>query len=140
MDSLQKTQSFISKIAKNRKPSFLSTKKEGDKWLGKSKTLGEFIISRDSVAPKIVPLNFKQKQWLSNYSFLKFKITDDYTGIKSYRGEINGKWILLEYEPKNNTFIFDFDDLKFEQTLHKLIIEAEDFGNKTIFSIDFYRK
>jgi len=141
MDSLQKTQSFISKIAKNRKPSFLSTKKEGDKWLGKSKTLGEFIISRDSVAPKIVPLNFKQKQWLSNYSFLKFKITDDYTGIKSYRGEINGKWILLEYEPKNNTLIFDFDDLKFEQTLHKLIIEAEDFvGNKTIFSIDFYRK
>jgi len=93
------------------------------------------------VAPKIVPLNFKQKQWLSNYSFLKFKITDDYTGIKSYRGEINGKWILLEYEPKNNTLIFDFDDLKFEQTLHKLIIEAEDFvGNKTIFSIDFYRK
>ena len=73
--------------------------------------------------------------------FLKFKITDDYTGIKSYRGEINGKWILLEYEPKNNTLIFDFDELKFETALHELILEAEDFvRNKTIFSIDFYRK
>ncbi|MDG1023745.1 MAG: M23 family metallopeptidase [Flavobacteriaceae bacterium] len=141
MDSLQKTQSFISKIVKNRKPAFLNTKKERDQWSTKSKTLGEFILSRDSLAPKIVPLNFKEKQWLSNYSFLKFKITDDYTGIKSYRGEINGKWILLEYEPKNNTLIFDFDELKFETALHELILEAEDFvGNKTIFSIDFYRK
>ncbi|MDB4159558.1 M23 family peptidase, partial [Flavobacteriaceae bacterium] len=112
-----------------------------NRWVGKSKSLGEFVVSRDSIAPKIVPLNFKNEQWLSNYSFLKFKIEDDYTGIKSYRGEINGKWILLEYEPKNNTLIFDFSDLDFEQALHEVTIEAEDsVGNKTTFAIDFYRK
>jgi hypothetical protein len=72
---------------------------------------------------------------------LKFKITDDYSGIKSYRGEINGKWILLEHEPKNNTLIYNFDDLKFNEALRKLKIEAEDFaGNKTNFSAEFYRK
>ena len=141
MDSLQKAQSFIGKISQNGKAYFLSTKKEDNRWVGKSKSLGEFVVSRDSIAPKIVPLNFKNEQWLSNYSFLKFKIEDDYTGIKSYRGEINGEWILLEYEPKNNTLIFDFSDLDFEQALHEVTVEAEDLvGNKTTLAIDFYRK
>jgi len=141
MDSLEREQSFIGKLDRKGKPYFVSSKIEDNKWIAKSKTLGDFIISRDSISPKIVPLNFKNKQWLSNYSFLKFKITDDYSGIKSYRGEINGKWILLEHEPKKNTLIYDFDDLKFDQALHQLNIEAEDFaGNKTNFSADFYRK
>ena len=141
MDSLEREQSFIGKLDRKGKPYFVSSKIEDNKWIAKSKTLGDFIISRDSISPKIVPLNFKNKQWLSNYSFLKFKITDDYSGIKSYRGEINGKWILLEHEPKKNTLIYDFDDLKFDQALHQLNIEAEDFaGNKTNFSTDFYRK
>ena len=141
MDSLEREQSFIGKIDRKGKPYFVSSKIEDNKWIAKSKTLGDFIISRDSVSPKIVPLNFKNKQWLSNYSYLKFKITDDYSGIKSYRGEINGKWILLEHEPKNNTLIYNFDDLKFNEALRKLNIEAEDFaGNKTNFSAEFYRK
>jgi len=141
MDSLEREQSFIGKLDRKGKPYFVSSKVEDNKWIAKSKTLGDFIISRDSISPKIVPLNFKNKQWLSNYSYLKFKITDDYSGIKSYRGEINGKWILLEHEPKNNTLIYDFDDLKFDEALHQLNIEAEDFaGNKTNFSADFYRK
>jgi len=141
MDSLEREQSFIGKLDRKGKPYFVSSKIEDNKWIAKSKTLGDFIISRDSISPKIVPLNFKNKHWLSNYSYLKFKITDDYSGIKSYRGEINGKWILLEHEPKNNTLIYDFDDLKFDEALHQLNIEAEDFaGNKTNFSADFYRK
>ncbi|MGI9541558.1 MAG: M23 family metallopeptidase [Flavobacteriaceae bacterium] len=141
MDSLEREQSFIGKLDQKGKPYFVSSKMEDNKWIAKSKTLGDFIISRDSISPKIVPLNFKNKQWLSNYSYLKFKITDDYSGIKSYRGEINGKWILLEHEPKNNTLIYDFDDLNFDEALHQLNIEAEDFaGNKTNFSADFYRK
>ena len=141
MDSLEREQSFIGKLDRKGKPYFVSSKIEDNKWIAKSKTLGDFIISRDSISPKIVPLNFKNKQWLSNYSYLKFKITDDYSGIKSYRGEINGKWILLEHEPKNNTLIYDFDDLKFDEAIHQLNIEAEDFaGNKTNFSADFYRK
>ena len=141
IDSLQKVQSFIARISKNDKSHFLSAKKEGDNIVGESKTLGKFLISRDSISPEIIPLNFKNAQWISNYTFLKFKIKDDYTGIKSYRGEINGNWILLEYEPKNNTLIFDLNDLEFEEPLNKLNIEADDLvGNKTSLSIDFYRK
>jgi len=140
-DSLEMKQSFLAFLNKNQKTSFFSATVKDGYWVGKSKTLGSFVISRDSVPPTVVAVNFKDKQWLSNYSFLRFKISDDYSGLKKYRGEINGKWIRLEYEPKNNSLIYDFNDLEFKEALHQLTIEAEDLvGNKTLFKADFYRK
>jgi len=141
MDSLKSAQSFIAKIDSKGKFRFLSNKIKNGVLEGSSKTLGSFMILRDSVAPKIVPVNFKNKQWLTNYNFLKLKIDDDFTGIKSYRGELDGEWILLEYEPKNKTLIYDLNDLTSDKALHQLTIEAEDLvGNKTEYSIEFYRK
>ena len=140
-DSLKIQQSFLAFLNKNNKTRFFSATVKDGYWVGKSKTLGSFVNSRDSVPPTIVPVNFKEKQWLSNYSFLRFKVSDDYSGLKKFRGEINGKWILLEHEPKNNSLIYDFNDLEFKEALHHLTIEAEDqVGNKTLFTADFYRK
>ena len=140
-DSLKNSQSFIAKLNSKGKPYFFSNQKKEDSWIGKSKILGRFTLSRDSVAPKIKPLNFKNKQWLSSFNYLRVKLTDDYSGIKSYRGEINGKWIRFEYEPKNNTLIYDFNDLIFKESLHQLTIEAEDrVGNLSKLEMEFYRK
>ena len=140
-DSLKNSQSFIAKLNSKGKPYFFSNQKKEDSWIGKSKTLGRFTLSRDSIAPKIKPLNFKNKQWLSSFNYLRVKLTDDYSGIKSYRGEINGKWICFEYEPKNNTLIYDFNDLNFKESLHQLTIEAEDrVGNVSKLEMEFYRK
>jgi len=140
-DSLKNSQSFIAKLNSKGKPYFFSNQKKEDSWIGKSKTLGRFTLSRDSIAPKIKPLNFKNKQWLSSFNYLRLKLTDDYSGIKSYRGEINGKWIRFEYEPKNNTLIYNFNDLSFKEPLHKLTIEAEDrVGNVSKLEMEFYRK
>ena len=141
MDSLKSAQYFIAKLDPKGKSRFLSNKIKNGVLEGSSKTLGSFMIFRDSIAPKIVPVNFKNKQWLTNYNFLKLKIDDDFTGIKSYRGELDGEWILLEYEPKNKTLIYDLNDLTSDKALHQLTIEAEDLvGNKTEYSIEFYRK
>jgi hypothetical protein len=141
MDSLKSTQSFIGKFDLKGKSRFLSNKIKNGVLEGSSKTLGNFMIFRDSIAPEILPINFKNKQWLSNYNFLKLKIDDDFTGIKSYRGELDGQWILLEYEPKNKTLIYDLNDLTSDKALHQLTIKAEDLvGNKTEYSIEFYRK
>ena len=133
-DSIKISQSFLSFINKNGNPTFFSSTVKDGSWFGKSNILGKYIVSRDSVPPEIKKINFKDQQWLSNYKYLKLNISDDFSGIKTIRGEINGRWILLEYEPKNNTIIYDFSDLNFKETLHKLVIVAEDqAGNKTVF-------
>ena len=140
-DSLKIAQSFLALIDKNGKASFLSGHKNDGYWEAKSKTLGSFIVSRDSIAPEIRTQNFRNNQRVDNYNFLNFKISDDYSGIKKYRGEINGKWILLEFEPKKNKLFYNLNDIDFDTALHKLKIEAEDqAGNKTVYKIKYYRK
>ena len=78
-------------------------------------------LYKDEFSIHLGSLNFKNKQWLSDYSYLRLKLSDDYTGIQKYCGEINGRWILLEHEPKDNTLIYDFNDLDIEEALHRLV-------------------
>ncbi len=140
-DSLNITQSFLAFLDKNGKSSFLSGDTNEGYWEAKSKILGSFIVSRDSIAPEIRAQNFRNNQWVNDYSFLNFRILDDYSGIKRYKGEINGKWILLEFEPKKNKLFYNLDDIDFDTTLHNLKIEAEDqAGNKTVYEIKYRRK
>ena len=39
---------------------------------------------------------------------LSVKVADNLTGIKSYRAAIDGKWILMEYEPKKQLLFYEF--------------------------------
>ncbi len=72
---------------------------------------------------------------------MKVKISDDFSGIKSYRGTINGKWILFEYDPKRNLLTYDFSDKTFKLAKHELEIEVEDnVGNKSVYKATFFKK
>lgn len=134
-------QSFVAMINYKNRPSYLQTEKKDGRLIAKSKKLGDFIISRDSIAPEVTPKNFKKGQWLSNFRYLEVKIKDDFSGIKKYRGSINGQWVLFEYEYKNQTLTYDFKDIVFEKALHELRLVVEDnVGNTTEFSTTFYRK
>jgi len=86
-------------------------------------------------------LNFKPNQWLSKFKFIRIKISDDFSGIKSYRGTINGEWVLFEYEPKRKELTYQFSDKIFNSTKHELRLEVEDnTGNKAIYETSFLRK
>ena len=88
-----------------------------------------------------MPNNFKGEQWLSKLKFLSLKINDDFSGIKKYRGSINGEWVLFEYEPKKNMLIYDLSDKYFENVKHELKLEVEDnVGNKKVYQTTFFRK
>lgn len=126
-----KKQIIIASINKKGKLSYTSTKRKDNKVYTLSRNLGKYTLAIDSIAPKISPVNFKDKQWLSKYRYLKLKITDNLSGIKSYRGEINGKWVLFEYEPKKNLLTYDFNDGKLEGNKHKLKLTVVDNVNNT---------
>ncbi len=139
-DTIKLRQTFIAKKTGN-KLSFLPTTLYKGYWKTKIEDMGEFTLARDSVAPKISPSNFKTNQWLSKFKFMKVKISDDFSGIKSYKGSINGQWVLFEYEPKRNLLTYDFSDKVFEQAKHELELEVEDnVGNKSIYKTIFFRK
>jgi hypothetical protein len=139
-DTLKLRQTFIAKKTE-KKLSFLPTTLDKGHWKTKVKDMGDFTLARDSVAPKIFPSNFRPNQWLSKFKFIKVKISDDFSGIKSYRGTINGEWVLFEYEPKRKLLTYDLSDKVFDLAKHELQLEVVDnVGNKAVYKTTFFRK
>ena len=119
---------------------FVPTTHKGSELEAEVKVLGTYFLTRDSLAPQITPANFKEGQRLNNFKFLKVTLEDDFSGIQSYRATINGKWVLFEYEPKNNSLIYEFSDHTFKSGKQHLEIIAKDYGgNETHFKTFFYR-
>lgn len=137
---------FIGRVnSKGYVSSYSNTKRKENKLYTKTKTLGKYKLASDNKKPSIKPKNFKNGQWMTNFRFLKVRIKDDLTGIKSYRATIDGKWILMEYEPKNGTLTYDFNDSKYSSlqktTKHQLKIVVSDYVNNTnTYIATFYRK
>ena len=70
---------------------------------------GSFSVTIDKTPPVIVPLSVKEKKTLTDSTKLQFTITDNLSGIKSYRGEIDGKWVLFELDAKKDLITYVFD-------------------------------
>ncbi len=91
----------------------------------KTNVFGSFAVAIDKTPPVILPLSIKDKKVLTDNNKLQFIITDDLSGIKNYRGEIDGEWILFEYDAKSKllTYIFDKDRMTFEKNhLLRLVV------------------
>lgn len=116
---------------------------KGGEWrnnyiIAKSKLMGGFTVMLDTVAPKINPVNiFANKNMIGNSSII-CTMSDNLSGIKTYRGEIDGKWILMDYDGKTAKLTHIFDNLKTGN--HTFKLEVTDFvNNKTILEIPFIR-
>ncbi|HET6992273.1 MAG TPA: M23 family peptidase, partial [Bacteroidia bacterium] len=95
------------------------------------------------VAPKISPANFDLKgsiqKNLSSLDFIRFTISDNFSGIGTYRATIDGKWVLMQYEPKKKLLWYTFDD-HCGTGNHELVLTVTDkVGNKTEYKKTFSR-
>lgn len=141
LSELQKKHLFIASINKNGNVSYENTIIKETTCYTTTKKLGNFKLAFDEVPPTIRLDNFNNKQWMSNYNFLKVKIKDNESGINSYRGEIDGEWILMEYDVKNGTLTYDFNDKSFSKAKHQLKITVTDnVGNSSTLNAVFFRK
>jgi hypothetical protein len=78
---------------------------------------------------------------MSRFHFLKIKISDKISGIRNYRATVNGKWILMEYDYKNNLLTHDFGDGVITDVKNNLkVIVTDNVGNSSTFETVFYRK
>ncbi len=133
---------FIARKNKYGRLYYSTTKRNDNKLYTSSKSLGDYTLVSDVDKPKISPLNFKSKQWLTKHQTIKVKISDKGSGIKSYRGEIDGSWVLMEYKPKKGYLEYNFNDNKLtEKSEHTLKVKVTDnVNNSTTFTTTFFRK
>ncbi|MDP3358675.1 MAG: M23 family metallopeptidase [Lutibacter sp.] len=137
----EKKQMYIASINKKGTKSYESTVKKDSIFYASTKKLGKFTLLSDKDAPNIQLHNFKNDQWITNHETLKVKIFDYKSGINTYRAEINGQWILMEYDVTTGVLTYDFKDLVFTDSKHALKVTVTDnVGNTNTLNATFFRK
>lgn len=123
-----------------KKVYFYHTKRTKTAFTVYSKYLGDYQLFKDTMPPKVKIDKKIGGKWISQQQELKFTLTDDLSGIKSYQGTLNGKWILMEFDPKTKKLVHRFDDgIVVEGKNDLKLIVTDNVGNSTIFETQFFR-
>lgn len=105
-----------------------------------TRSLGQYALRIDSIAPVVKVLNFKENDTITSSSTLKFKISDDMTGIDSYNLYANDVWILGKYDAKNNLLYHEVDShIKKGNNCIKAVVK-DAVGNTTTKKVNVYLK
>lgn len=100
----------------------------GDGWFKASvRALGSYRLELDTTAPQLRPLQ-KIAGNLSTAKKIAFIAEDDRSSVKSFRGELDGKWLLFEQHGKTWTYVFDKHCPKGQHSLHIRI--SDENGNE----------
>lgn len=106
---------------------------------GQCRFFGDYYLRVDTVPPVITPINIKDGANLKTVKTISLKLSDNLSGIKSYAGKIDGKWVLVEHDYKSKQFryLFDADINTGKHTFEMTVIDNED--NTSHFTANFYR-
>ncbi|UPT71435.1 MAG: M23 family metallopeptidase [Flavobacterium sp. JAD_PAG50586_2] len=139
MSQKERDITFIGQVY-GKKINYYNTKRYKNSFTIYTKYFGEYKLIKDGIPPKIKIDKSIGGKWISGLNELKFTISDNLSGIKSYDGYLNGKWILLEYEPKTQKLIHRFSDGIVAEGKNDLkVVVTDNIGNSTIFETQFFR-
>ena len=85
--------------------------------------LGTYTVCADTIAPKITPIS--STSWRSSRKIV-CRIGDGQTGIRDYRGMIDGRWVLFKYSSKNAQLTCDLKAEGIKPGKHKVEIVVTD--------------
>ena len=89
---------------------------------------GKFTLLKDDKKPSIELISSKNNR-------VYFRIKDDLSGIKRFRAQINGEWLLMHYEPKRSLIWSErIDKNKPLQGEFELKV-SDNAGNESIFKL-----
>jgi hypothetical protein len=109
-------------------------------WItARPRAFGDFAVVTDTVPPVIRPVNIRNNN-LVNKARIDFKITDNLSGIEIYEGEIDGDWVLFEYDAKTDMLSYTIDKSKLKPgRKHSLQLRvADQRKNVAVYKTVFY--
>ena len=135
----QREKMFIGRI-EGKKINYNPTYRKDGLFTSKVKILGKYALIADTVAPKISIATSIEGKWISDQKTIQLVINDEGSGIKSYNGYLNGKWVLFEYDNKTKKLTHFFSDGIASDGGNDLkVVVVDNVGNSTTFETRFFR-
>lgn len=100
---------------------------------------GDYFIRIDTIPPVIHPLNILNGKNMAAAKSINFRMSDNLSGIKSYSGTIDNKWVLMEWDYKSKILSYTFSgEIAPGKHVFKLTV-GDNKNNFSEFTADFYR-
>ena len=87
------------------------------------------------MAPTIKATNFKNNETVTSLKSLRFKISDNMTGIETYDIYLNDVWVLGQYDAKNALLYYEFDEKIQRGTNNVKVVVTDGVGNKKTLTL-----
>lgn len=98
------------------------------------KEMGSYTLGQDLVPPTITPLN--PATWVSQQA-IALRLSDNLSGVQTYRGEIDGQYVLFEMNSKS-VITYHFDKERLARGKHTLkLIVTDACGNQSTYTYPF---
>ncbi len=139
LDSLKEKLLLVYVDIEKNKIAAIGGKFENNKVESNLRNFGYYSLVIDTTAPEVKPLFNPEK--LSKINNIRFKISDNLSGIASYEVKIDGEWALFEYDLKKNEIFYVFDNSKIIPNKEHIIeIKVVDMKqNITFLKFNFFR-
>ena len=135
----QKEKTFIASVS-GKKLNYNFTKVKDNTFTAYTKNLGDFKLAKDTIAPKISIAKPIEGKWITGQKTISLSISDNLSGIKTYSGFINEKWVMFEYDYKARKITYRIDDAQLGEGKNDLkVIVSDNLGNSAIFETQFFR-
>ena len=96
---------------------------------------GQYAVMSDRIPPRITPVD--QTQWMAK-GVITFRLTDNLSGVATYRGEINGAYVLFEMDRKTSLIKYTLDRERLSRGNHTLSLTVTDAcGNQASYETAF---
>jgi murein DD-endopeptidase MepM/ murein hydrolase activator NlpD len=100
---------------------------------------GDFYIKLDTVAPVIRPINIKNGGSMRLARAINLRMSDNMSGVKTYMGKIDGKWVLMELNYKTKILSYTFNN-DIAPGKHTFELTVSDYKNNTsTYTAEFNR-
>jgi murein DD-endopeptidase MepM/ murein hydrolase activator NlpD len=148
IDSLASYIDSLASLKNTGQFGIVRVRKSGQKsWVGGSfrdgwidaeiRELGDYTVACDTTPPRITPV--EPQTWRAKKE-ISIRITDNLSGIATYRGEIDGRYALFAYDAKNALITCRLDDKRIPPGFHRLKLAVTDrCGNQSVYEYAFSR-
>ncbi|SCY64856.1 M23 family metallopeptidase [Flavobacterium caeni] len=130
---------FIASVS-GKRLSYNATKYKDGVFTTWTKNLGGFTLAEDTTPPRITIAKPIEGKWITKQNAIDLRISDEMSGIGTYNGYLNGKWVLFEYEHKAKRIRHVFDEALLNEGANQLkVVVTDNVGNSAIFETQFFR-